>query len=455
MDYTPNFVRNSSADFTDMLVIPSPFRNYVNNSTAIETTGTGREAYCFHGDLYYDEDSFFCETCKCYLERHDTYHVRLRHVCIGERLTFVMVDKHRFKCPVCGKYQMQAVPFKAENHQITTELLSQVESLLGLGYTNKQISGLTGLHPAVVKAIDKARLERLYTDGGMTLKKPDQQARYLAIDEFKLHDGYKFATHIIDLETGHVLWIQKGKKKQIVYDFVNFVGKDWMDHVEVVACDMNSDYQEAFEERCPHIQIVFDHFHLIKNFNDRVVSEIRKDEQKRLIDEGKTEAAASLKNSRYILMSKRATLQRKDAAALDEKIIQKAIPMFGVPEQREKGNKELRYNQLLAENKLFFTIDLVKEMLDQAFSADTNEQAGERFDRIIEVCAATTNKHFLWFAKLISSHYKGLIAHGSIRISSGKIEGINNKIKAVRRQAYGFNDDEYFFLKIIDATRRT
>ena len=182
MDYTPNFVRNSSADFTDMLVIPSPFRNYINNSTAIETTETGREAYCFHGDLYYDEDSFFCETCKCYLERHDTYHIRLRHVCIGERITFVMVDKHRFKCPGCGKYQMQAIPFKADSHQITTELLSQVESLLGLGYTNKQISGLTGLHQAVVKAIDKARLERLYTDGGATLKKPDRQARYLAID---------------------------------------------------------------------------------------------------------------------------------------------------------------------------------------------------------------------------------------------------------------------------------
>lgn len=91
MDYTPNFVRNSSADFGDMLVIPNPFRNYINNSTAIENTNTGREAFCFHGDLYYDEDSFICKTCNCYLERHDTYHVRLRHVCIGERITMVLM----------------------------------------------------------------------------------------------------------------------------------------------------------------------------------------------------------------------------------------------------------------------------------------------------------------------------------------------------------------------------
>ena len=37
---------------------------------------------------------------------------------------------------------------------------------------------------------------------------------------------------------------------------------------------VNSDFQEAFEEKCPHIQPVFDYFHIVKNFNDKVVSEI-------------------------------------------------------------------------------------------------------------------------------------------------------------------------------------
>ena len=91
--------------------------------------------------------------------------------------------------------------------------------------------------------------------------------------EVKLHDGHKYATHIIDLETGHVLWIQPGKKKQVVYDFIEFVGTDWMKGVKAVSCDMNSDFQEAFEEKCPHLEIVFDYFHVVKNFNDKVISE--------------------------------------------------------------------------------------------------------------------------------------------------------------------------------------
>ncbi len=60
---TGNRVRNSSADFSDSLLIPSPFTDYVNRSTTEETTNTGRQAYCFHGDLYYDREEFFCEAC--------------------------------------------------------------------------------------------------------------------------------------------------------------------------------------------------------------------------------------------------------------------------------------------------------------------------------------------------------------------------------------------------------
>ena len=55
--------------------------------------------------------------------------------------------------------------------------------------------------------------------------------------------------HIIDLETGHILWIQNGKKKQVVYDFIEHVGMEWMDGIEAVACDMNSGFEEAYEAK--------------------------------------------------------------------------------------------------------------------------------------------------------------------------------------------------------------
>ena len=170
---------------------------------------------------------------------------------------------------------------------------------------------MPGLGKNVVKAIDKARLQDLYTTPDGKLIKPEKQAKFLGIDEFKLHNGRRYATHIIDMETGHILWIAGGKKKQVVYDFIEHVGLEWMDHVEAVACDMNSDFQEAFEEEVsPHpARYSITSVHIVKNFNDKVVSrEVRKDEQRRLYEEGNIEAARTLKRTKYILTSSRETL---------------------------------------------------------------------------------------------------------------------------------------------------
>ncbi|MBQ5758888.1 MAG: transposase [Schwartzia sp.] len=82
------------------------------------------------------------------------------------------------------------------------------------------------------------------------------------------------------------------------------------------------------EEKCPHIQPVFDYFHIVKNFNDKVVSEVRKDEQRRLYEAGEVEAARALKKTKYILTSSRATLQKKDADATNERVIHRGSSLF-------------------------------------------------------------------------------------------------------------------------------
>ena len=82
-----------------------------------------------------------------------------------------------------------------------------------------------------------------------------------------------------------------------------------------------------------------------------------------------------------------------------------------------------------------------KEMLEKAYQQKTDAEMADTIDRIVETCRTTKNKHFCWFANLLENHYDGVIAHASLQITSGKIEGINNKIKVVRRIAYGFHDD--------------
>ena len=119
---------------------------------------------------------------------------------------------------------MQDIKFKCKNHQITNQLYQYVYDLLEMGtLTNKDISIITGVNKNLVKEIDKERLQSKYTTNGKLIP-PLEQASYLGVDEFKLHNGHKYATIIINLETGHVLWVARGKKKQVIYDFMEYVG---------------------------------------------------------------------------------------------------------------------------------------------------------------------------------------------------------------------------------------
>lgn len=440
---------------TDFLIIPSCLYGFRNTGTTAKTDKSGRNVFCFEGTLDPGDEDLLCS---CGSKMHVNNHpgIILRHLPFGGNLSCVSFKRNQYACPKCGRTKMQFISFKAPGHMITEELYQYTRELLASGvYTNKEVADITGLGKNTVKDIDKERLQELYTTADRKLIKPEKPARFLGIDEFKLHNGHRYATHIIDMETGHILWIAGGKKKQVVYDFIDHVGLKWMDQVEAVACDMNSDFQEAFEEKCPHIQPVFDYFHIVKNFNDKVVSEVRKNEQRRLIEEGNVEAARALKKTRYILMSSRKTLQAKDGDAREGRVIHKGSSLFKTESIVRKEGYEERYDSLLQENRLLFTLDLVKEKLALAYSRKDEAVMAEDIISIMDTCKATNNPHLLWFERLLSNHFEGIIAHATYDISAGKIEGINNKIKTLRRQGYGYPDDEYFFLKLFDMSRRT
>ena len=455
MDYIRT-KQNEQHIFTEssgFLLLPSCLSGFQNTETTVETAVSGRTVYLHIGYADISDDDLICPKCGAKMHRNNHSDIYIRHLPIGGDLSVLKLPHHQFRCPKCHATKSQSLPFKAEEHRITNALYQYTRELLTQGtYTNKQVAEITGLGKNTVKDIDKKRLQERYTVGGSDLIQPEQPTKYLGIDEFKLHNGYRFATHIIDLVTGHILWIQSGKGRQVVYDFIDHVGLKWMDNVEAIACDMNSDFCEAFEERCPHIQPVFDYFHIVKNFNEKVVGRIRKDEQKRLRKEGNIDGANALRKTKYILVSKRSTLQKKDAKS--GSVIHKGSGLFKTDDIIRSGGNEEKYDALIKENKLLFTVDLIKEKLSEAYAMTDEAQMAEAIIDIMDICQATGNKHFRWFNSLLDAHFEGIIAHATYKISSGKIEGINQKIKTLRRHGYGYPDDEYFFLKIIDASRR-
>ena len=437
------------------LLIPSfGLHGFTNTDTYVQASDSGKPMFLMNGNINKLEISRTCPIFGGSMHVHGAYPTKLIHLPFAGDCTMLQFEAKRLRCPDCLHTEMQNITFKADNHRITIPLKHYIESLLACNkYTLKDIAEMTGVNKNIIKEIDKTRLVDLYTDkvnGKPVLKRIEESVPFLGVDEFLLHKGNTYATHIIDQQSGKILWIAEGKKKQVIYDFIDHYGLDWMQGVQAVACDMNSDFEEAFIEKCPHIKIVYDHFHLVKNFNDKVVSEVRKDEQKRLEEEGDKEGARSLKKSRFILTSSRETLRKKDKEAEEGKVVKRGSELFKTNDVKRKGGYEARYDSIIAANKLLFIADFVKEKLSYAYSLSHEEQMLKIINEIINVCEETENKHFLWFAKLLRRHRNGIITHATYKISAGKIEGINNRIKTLRRQSYGLPDDEYFFLKLID-----
>ena len=137
-----------------------------------------------------------------------------------------------------------------------------------------------------------------------------------------------------------------------------------------------------------------------------------------------------------------------------KRVIHRGSKLFKTEDIIRKSGYEERYNSLLQENKLLFTLDIIKEKLTLAYSRKDECLMAEDIISIMDMCKATGNTHLLWFERLLDNHFEGIIAHATYNISASKIEGINNKIKTQRRQGYGYPDDEYFFLKLFDLSRR-
>ena len=438
----------------DYIMIPSSLEGFSNAETEIVSAESGESKYIIRGDLEEKAGERICPVCGSVMHVRDSYETHLGHIPFGKARSEVVFRSLRYGCRHCGHSETQGCQFKSPRHRVTKEAEAYAKDILSYGLTVSAVSAITGLNRKLVKEIDKRRLEELYTEGGLRLRRPPQ-ARILGIDEFSLHKGHRYAVVIMDLETGHVLYLAKGRKKQTVYDFIDFVGEGWMDGVEAVACDMNSDFQEAFEERCPHIQTVFDHFHIVQHFNREVVDKVRKDEQARLVKEGNTEGARSLKGSKYILMSTKGSRERKDVEASEYHKPEPRPSIFGGKPKEKHGGYSRRYEDLIRENETFFSLDLVKERLSHAYKLADEVEMGDEICWIMDFCQESGNSHLQRFGKMLDRHWEGIVAHGYYRISSGRVEGVNNLIKTVRRQGYGYRDDDYFFLKIMDASRRT
>ena len=271
------------------------------------------------------------------------------------------------------------------------------------------LAAVTGLGWDTVKNIIKARLEKDY--GHPRLK----ELRRLSIDEIYLGRRKKFYTLVIDLDSGRIVWVAKGRGGDALRKFWRALRLSKA-RIEAVAMDMSAAYWAAVLEHLPDAAIVFDRFHITKLANEKL-DDLRRD----MVREAVGLMKQTVKGIRYLLLMRRDNVQDEKLPRLDE---------------------ALKHNEPL------FIGYLLKEALGLLWEQPSYAQMKSFLYQWCTWAGESGIRQMMQLAKTLLSHKSGILSWWKHRINNGRMEGINNKIKTLLRQTYGLRDERYLILKL-------
>ena len=337
---------------------------------------------------------------------------RFRCPPIGNKQIFIELPIPRVECRHCGAVRQVKVAF-ADSRLSYTRAFERYALELSRHMTIKDVAGHLGITWDVIKGLQKRYLKRRFA------KPKLKHLRQIAIDEISTGKGHRYVTIVMDLESGAVVHVGKGKGGDSLEKFWSRLRRSGA-KVEAVATDMSPAYIDAVTTHCSNATLVFDRFHVIKLYNDKL-SDLRRAMYRELKDTMKKDA---LKGSRWLLLKRPQNLDpsRKEPQRLRE---------------------ALRLNQPLA------TAYYLKEELHEIWEQGDQETAMALLMDWIVYAESTGIRMLQQFAKTLRFHAWGILAYYDYPISTGPLEGTNNKIKTMKRQAYGFRDSEFLMLKIL------
>ncbi len=335
-----------------------------------------------------------------------------RSVPIGGKPVVIRLGVQRVLCLECGVLRQVHLGFAKARHSYSRSFERYV---LGLSQrmTILDVSRHLQVSWDIIKQIEKRYLTRRF--GQPRLK----DVSYLAIDEIAVRKGHKYLTVVLDMKSGAVVFVGDGKGAESLLPFWRRLRRSGA-QVKAVAVDLSPAYTSAITTHLPQAAIVYDHFHVIKLFNDALSSLRREIQREAETKEGKQ----AVKGIRWLLL--------KRSENLDE-----------TTNERQRLQTALKLNVPLA------TGYYLKEDLGQLWKQPNKEIASRFLDGWLERALSANTPLITKFASTLKRHRQGILAYYDYRITTGPLEGVNNKIKTLKRQAYGYRDIGFFKLRIL------
>ena len=185
---------------------------------------------------------------------------------------------------------------------------------------------------------------------------------------------------------------------------------------------MNTAFAVEVNQHCPQAEGVYDLFHVVAKYGREVIDRVRVDRANELKTD--PQRRRRVKRGRWVLLKNRDNMTSQQHTYLDE---------------------------LLAENRSLMVVYLLREQLKELWYASSRDAALEAWALWWQQVKESGIAPLIHFARKLKPYLEGIISSACYRLHTCRLEGMNNKIKVIKRMAYGYRDCAYFFLKIRDA----
>ncbi|MBA2726771.1 MAG: ISL3 family transposase [Parachlamydiaceae bacterium] len=359
-----------------------------------------------------EHDVGLCPTCCCLTSTLvDVKPKVYRDLHLSGRMCCIEIDIKRFECKGCHATLTEPLSFASPHRRYTSRFEQQVYECCqetNASYTASKFRINDKTATEIYQSMARQKQENLSL--GLS-------TRIIGIDEIAMHKGHKvFVVVITDVTNKRVIDVLKDRKKAALETYMAQWDNDFKAGVQFVAIYLWGPYRSVVESILPNAKAVADRFHVMQNLN-KALDNCRKQAKR------ENKNVDIWKNAKYVVPKNREDLTDEQAEMLDKVLT---------------VSPELKMCHEFKES--------FRSIFD---SKDRESGSKELSSWAISIVRSGVSKYYT-FVKTLLNWEENILNYFEERVSSGFVEGVNNKIKLIKRKAFGFVNFENFRIKIID-----
>lgn len=342
-----------------------------------------------------------CGECGNVAPGYDRRLRRWKALPVGRTRVELEYELRRVACGVCKGVRVEKVPWAAHASWFT-EPLEEMVAYLAVATDRTMVTKLMGISWRAVGHIISSVVDR--KSDGLALS----NLRRIGIDEFSYRKRHHYVTVVVDHDTRRVVWAAPGRGADTLKEFFAKLGPEGVARLETATVDMAGGYLKALREAAPHVEVVFDRFH-VQRLASEAVDAVRRALWQKLKG---TASGTSIKKTRFVLLKS--------------------------PENLTSRERE-RLAEIQQTNRPLYRAYLLKEALVDVFEHHDPRRARRALDAWLAWAQRSKLAPFVKVARTIRQHAQGVLAYFTERLTNGVVEGINARLRMIARRAYGFH----------------